>query len=434
MRNILLFILLFQSGVSFSQLITENPKVDKKNSTAIKIKKVTLTDKYTIIAMSFREPSTEEEIESYMRKNPEIQEYLKKNPSARNMIYNRLQMQMLMNGNSSTQWISINPKSFLVAESGKKFRFIKANDIPEIPDSIVVEAGNTYHFTLFFEKLDKGIEVFDLIEGYPKKGESRQYWNFNGIHINNPLNPTQNTIDTPVQLSIKGTLFDAISKQPIIGNIRYEAENSTIKITESTSTNTKGEFSFKLSPRSYLFTAKAEGYETETESLDLSKISRNQQFTQNFFLRKIGKKEEPKPQVEEPKKEETVLLPRETPPTPIKVEDNKFRLDKVYFPLGEATILEGSFEQLDGLVMMMKEKPKMKILIEGHTDNVGDAGRNKRLSLERAFNVREYLVKKGISGSRIQFKGYGDTKPIASNETEEGRQANRRVEFVIINQ
>ena len=81
---------------------------------------------------------------------------------------------------------------------------------------------------------------------------------------------------------------------------------------------------------------------------------------------------------------------------------------------------------------MLKDDIKLTIIVEGHTDNVGDPIQNKRLSLERAYNIREYLISKGIAGFRIQFKGYGDIKPIADNNTEEGRKKNRRVEFVIL--
>ena len=110
----------------------------------------------------------------------------------------------------------------------------------------------------------------------------------------------------------------------------------------------------------------------------------------------------------------------------------KFRLNNFIFKEGDATFLPESTEQIDALLKMLKEDPKMKIRLEGHTDNVGDPVKNKQLSLERAYNVREYLKSKGIAGERIQFKGYGDTKPIADNKTEEGRKQNRRVEFVIL--
>jgi outer membrane protein OmpA-like peptidoglycan-associated protein len=104
----------------------------------------------------------------------------------------------------------------------------------------------------------------------------------------------------------------------------------------------------------------------------------------------------------------------------------------VYFQIGESNVLPESFEQLDNLVTYLKENFNLKIQIEGHTDNQGDSKANKKLSLERAYNVREYLVSKGIAGKRIKFVGLGDVQPISANDTEESRKLNRRVEYKII--
>ena len=81
----------------------------------------------------------------------------------------------------------------------------------------------------------------------------------------------------------------------------------------------------------------------------------------------------------------------------------------------------------------MKNKPKVTILVEGHTDNVGNNKSNDALSLARAESVKKYLVTKGIESRRIKTKGYGKRKPIGDNNTEEGRRLNRRTEIVIIN-
>ena len=80
----------------------------------------------------------------------------------------------------------------------------------------------------------------------------------------------------------------------------------------------------------------------------------------------------------------------------------------------------------------MKRKKGLKILIAGHTDNVGNAAVNLQLSKDRANSVRAYLLKKGISGERVKAVGHGESQPIASNDTDEGRAANRRTEFEII--
>ena len=79
-----------------------------------------------------------------------------------------------------------------------------------------------------------------------------------------------------------------------------------------------------------------------------------------------------------------------------------------------------------------RQYPKMKIEISGHTDNKGSDEYNQKLSENRAKSVVDYLVEKGITQDQLIFKGYGETKPIASNDTDEGQQLNRRIEFEIL--
>lgn len=80
---------------------------------------------------------------------------------------------------------------------------------------------------------------------------------------------------------------------------------------------------------------------------------------------------------------------------------------------------------------MMKAHPDLRIRIEGHTDNVGNAAFNQTLSEKRAAAVKAFLEKEyGIKGDRLEAQGFGDTRPVASNDTPEGRQSNRRVELV----
>ena len=110
----------------------------------------------------------------------------------------------------------------------------------------------------------------------------------------------------------------------------------------------------------------------------------------------------------------------------------KYTLDNVYFETGKATIDPKSFKALDVLFDYMKQKKSLVIEIAGHTDNVGNADANMKLSQDRANSVRAYLIKKGIEGSRVTAKGYGDTQPIASNDSEQGKQQNRRTEVRVI--
>lgn len=107
--------------------------------------------------------------------------------------------------------------------------------------------------------------------------------------------------------------------------------------------------------------------------------------------------------------------------------------DDLKFDFGKATIRPGSEEYLQTLTQMLLTFPKMRIAINGHTDNVGKDDYNLRLSKQRARSVADYLIKHGIDASRLTTDGFGASKPIDTNETEAGRARNRRVEIDILN-
>ena len=119
----------------------------------------------------------------------------------------------------------------------------------------------------------------------------------------------------------------------------------------------------------------------------------------------------------------TMRYEREEPTRP-------FVLDDVQFATGKATITPDSFPRLDAMVEYMTHKKTARIEISGHTDSAGKKAVNKKLSQQRADAVRDYLVSRGIDADRIKAVGYGDEKPIAPNDTSEGRQKNRRIEAV----
>ncbi len=107
-------------------------------------------------------------------------------------------------------------------------------------------------------------------------------------------------------------------------------------------------------------------------------------------------------------------------------------LNHVLFYRGNSKMIEGSEKELDLVVEMMNDNPDIKILLKGHTDNQGDPTLNLRLSEARVKAVRKYLISEGINAYRIKSVGYGGNAPIASNDTEETRKLNRRVEFEVI--
>jgi OOP family OmpA-OmpF porin len=120
----------------------------------------------------------------------------------------------------------------------------------------------------------------------------------------------------------------------------------------------------------------------------------------------------------------------------IHLEGSQVRvLQQVHFQTGSATILADSFPMLQEIVLLLKANPDIKLMrIEGHTDNRGDAAMNLDLSKRRAAAVRQWLVDHGTEGGRLESEGYGLTRPIASNDSDEGRSLNRRVEFKILEQ
>jgi OOP family OmpA-OmpF porin len=102
----------------------------------------------------------------------------------------------------------------------------------------------------------------------------------------------------------------------------------------------------------------------------------------------------------------------------------------INFDTGKSTIKEESQPIIEQMVDLMKTNPDLKVEIQGHTDNVGDAKSNQKLSEDRAASVKKALVDKGIDAARMTSAGYGDTKPVADNKTDEGKAQNRRVELV----
>jgi OmpA-OmpF porin, OOP family len=111
-----------------------------------------------------------------------------------------------------------------------------------------------------------------------------------------------------------------------------------------------------------------------------------------------------------------------------RINDKPFVLSGVNFDTAKATIRPESFKQLDEVVDFMVHKKDARIEISGHTDNVGNPQANKTLSEKRAQACRNYIVSKGIDKKRLDAVGYGEEQPMAPNDTDEGRQKNRRIE------
>lgn len=129
----------------------------------------------------------------------------------------------------------------------------------------------------------------------------------------------------------------------------------------------------------------------------------------------------------------------ERPPAPeprVVLTESSIKInEKVQFAIDSDDLLPESHSLLNEVAAVLKKNPQIELVrVEGHTDNTGKRDYNMRLSMMRAASVRAYLVNQGISPERLVPKGFGPQRPIASNDTEAGRDKNRRVEFNILKQ
>jgi len=140
----------------------------------------------------------------------------------------------------------------------------------------------------------------------------------------------------------------------------------------------------------------------------------------------------PEPAVEEEPEEAPVVA---EPPRNLDIQRNVIRLKpgiRILFATDSDQLLPESFEILDEVASVMEQNQRIRIRVEGHTDDVGRDKDNLDLSTRRSASVRAYLIGKGVAEERLESHGCGEGTPIADNKTDDGRQQNRRVEFVIL--
>ena len=116
---------------------------------------------------------------------------------------------------------------------------------------------------------------------------------------------------------------------------------------------------------------------------------------------------------------------------PIKI-GRTYNLDDIYFSTDSDQLTESSQKVIEGFYEFLNDNPNIVVEIQGHTDNIGSGAYNMKLSKDRAKSVFNLLSEKGISSKQMKYKGYGETKPVADNSSEEGRAKNRRTVFLIL--
>ena len=205
----------------------------------------------------------------------------------------------------------------------------------------------------------------------------------------------------PVVL-VYGKVINKNTNQPIEAEIIYEKLSSGEIVGYARSNPKTGEYKIALpANEKSSFRAESKGFIAINENLDLIDNKEYIELNRDLNLVQIEK-------------------------------GQTIRINNIFFNTGKAELLSESYPELNRLVEFLKGNPSITIKILGHTDNVGKAEDNLILSNERAEAVKNYIISKGINSSRITTEGYGFTKPIATNETEEGRALNRRVEFQIV--
>jgi outer membrane protein OmpA-like peptidoglycan-associated protein len=214
------------------------------------------------------------------------------------------------------------------------------------------------------------------------------------------IEPTVEILDNQLTL-LKGVVSDEITQLPL-GAVLEITDNDKNEPVASFESNSKtGKYLITLpSGKNYGLAVKADGYLFHSENFNIPPTTSYREVEKNIKMKKV--------------EVGSVIV-----------------LNNIFFDFNKSTLRPDSYPELERLLKLLNDLPTLKIEISGHTDNIGSATYNKKLSQDRAKSVVDYLISKGIKSERLTFVGYGFDKPIATNDTEEGRQMNRRTEFKV---
>ncbi len=200
------------------------------------------------------------------------------------------------------------------------------------------------------------------------------------------------------KINVNVNMKDEKYGNPVPGNITIMKGNSIVYKGEG---DNSGISNFYLKPGVYQMSVTSKGYIPVEETIDISKNEKGSKY--DILLK-------------QPKIEKGLV----------------FKLSAINFETGSDRLTTASFNILDKMAQILIENPQMVVEVSGHTDNVGDDSKNLVLSQNRANAVMNYLLKKEVTPAKLKAVGYGETQPVANNETEEGRKQNRRVMFIVL--
>ena len=204
-------------------------------------------------------------------------------------------------------------------------------------------------------------------------------------------------------LLVKGKVLNAKTKEPIQAKIIYKDLVDDKEIGSSVSEPNSGSYEVILpAGRLYGFYAEKESYYPVSKNIDLRDYNEYEEISRDLELAPLAK-------------------------------GMHIRLNNLFFKTNSSELDHESLPELERLLDLMKQNPNLQIQVNGHTDNVGSESSNQILSENRAKSVYQYLSENGIEATRLSYKGFGESQPVGDNNTDEGRQANRRVEYEIKN-
>ncbi len=201
---------------------------------------------------------------------------------------------------------------------------------------------------------------------------------------------------------LKGMIRNAKTLEPIEAKIELIDNDKNALVSGFKSDAKSGKYLVSLpAGKNYGIAVKADGYLFHSENFNIPDSAGYREYEKNIDLKQIE-------------------------------VGNTIVLRNIFFDTDKYSLRKASTNELERLTKLLKDNPTIRIEISGHTDSQGSDEHNETLSHNRAKTVVEYLTKNGIAGGRLEYKGYGEKQPIASNKTAEGRQENRRTEFKIL--
>lgn len=201
---------------------------------------------------------------------------------------------------------------------------------------------------------------------------------------------------------VKGRVLNKKTLEPIQGEVIFEniKDGSVYGKIKTSGPEAEYELILPLGER-FAFYADAENYLSENQNMSTVNKTLNEVIEKDLYV------------------------------VPLEVGQS-IRLNNIFFDTGKATLRDESSHELDRILPYFEKFPNLRIEISGHTDSVGSNEANQKLSEDRAESVRKYLIQQGVRIDLIEAEGYGETTPVATNDTDEGRQQNRRVEFLVL--